>query len=256
MLFLKKMLLLTHNQNLCLLHAFNYSFAATFIFASFKAQDIFIILFFTYIFMIFGVSIGLHRYFSHRSFKTTPLIEKILAFIATLSGIGSILTWVAVHRKHHKFADTIKDPHSPLIKGPFKVWFGNFTGIYETKVESYFYKDLIKNQNVKFFHKNYFSIIASYVLILYIIDPSYVALCYSIPQLLVLHSTSAINVLCHMFGKNSNSLTNNSKNNPLLNLFIIGEGYHNNHHNKPYHFRFGKYDFPGLLIDKLLRSNK
>ena len=68
-----------------------------------------------YFFMFcIGVDIGVHRYFSHKSFQTTPKFKWFFAFCMTLSTIGSPLAWLGMHRMHHQFSDTEKDPHTPI----------------------------------------------------------------------------------------------------------------------------------------------
>lgn len=76
-----------------------------------------------YIFGAFS-EIGIHRYFSHNSFKTTKFKEKVLRLFAFMAGQGPIISWATVHRIHHKYADTINDPHSPLFQPKWKIFLG------------------------------------------------------------------------------------------------------------------------------------
>ena len=61
-----------------------------------------------------GITVTFHRYLTHRSFKLSKWKERALAFIGHLAGTGSAITWVAIHMGHHAYADTDKDPHSPV----------------------------------------------------------------------------------------------------------------------------------------------
>jgi len=65
-----------------------------------------------------GVEVGLHRYFSHRSFEATPPLRLALAIVGAMAGQGSPLVWATTHRKHHRFSDGSSDPHSPMPRGP------------------------------------------------------------------------------------------------------------------------------------------
>src|SRR5919206_598443 len=62
-----------------------------------------------------GVTVGFHRLFTHRSFKTTKTVRAILAALGSAAIEGPVISWVADHRKHHAFADVPGDPHSPHV---------------------------------------------------------------------------------------------------------------------------------------------
>src|SRR2546423_11386545 len=62
-----------------------------------------------------GVTVGFHRYFTHRSFATTRPIRALLAILGSAASEGPITSWVADHRKHHAFSDREGDPHSPHV---------------------------------------------------------------------------------------------------------------------------------------------
>ena len=64
-----------------------------------------------------GITMGYHRYYSHRAFKMPKWIEYYLLFFAHIMMVGPAITWVANHREHHKYVDTPKDPHSPHYRG-------------------------------------------------------------------------------------------------------------------------------------------
>ena len=76
---------------------------------------------------IFGISIGLHRHFAHRQFDVSKIYEVIILFLITLTGARSPLGWIGAHRIHHANADTENDPHSPDIKGFWKIVFNYWT---------------------------------------------------------------------------------------------------------------------------------
>jgi fatty-acid desaturase len=76
---------------------------------------------FYYFAALIGISIGYHRYFSHRSFKTSQYLEILMLFFGLICGGRSAITWAAVHRLHHSTSDTNKDPHSPKYVGIKKI---------------------------------------------------------------------------------------------------------------------------------------
>src|SRR3954467_10703993 len=70
-----------------------------------------------YVLVGFGVTIGFHRLFTHRSFEAKPWLRATLAILGSMSVQGAVIHWVADHRKHHTFTDEEGDPHSPHTEG-------------------------------------------------------------------------------------------------------------------------------------------
>ena len=99
-----------------------------------------------------GMIVGYHRLHSHRSFKVPLWFEKLITYFATMSLTGPAIDWVAIHRAHHKWHDTEKDPHSPDHKGRFKVHFLTMF----SKVSPRFAMDLIRNKFYLFQRNNYY----------------------------------------------------------------------------------------------------
>ena len=113
-----------------------------------------------------GITRGYHRYFSHREFETTPIIEIVMLYCGLLCGVRSPLTWAGVHRMHHAYSDTPKDPHSPKHMGKWRVFFS----LYRIKsIPRKFIKDLLKNPRIMFFHKYGTSIWWAHVIITFFI---------------------------------------------------------------------------------------
>ncbi len=116
--------------------------------------NIFLVLLLSYVIYmalaLIGITRGYHRYFSHQEFKTTPAIEILMLYCGLLCGVRSPLTWAGVHRMHHAYSDTPRDPHSWKHMGKWRVFFS----IYRIKsIPRKFIKDLLKNPRVMFFHK-------------------------------------------------------------------------------------------------------
>jgi stearoyl-CoA desaturase (delta-9 desaturase) len=77
-----------------------------------------------YVIRVFSVEGGVHRYFSHRSYKTSRLFQFILAALAAANGQRGPIWWAVIHRKHHRFADLPGDPHSPVARSRWKAYYG------------------------------------------------------------------------------------------------------------------------------------
>jgi len=176
-------------------------------------------------------------------------IYYLLTIIGTLAAIGSPLAWVAVHRQHHRFSDTEMDPHSPHRLGIVRAWLG-FWG--DIKIDLRNCKDLRKNKFHRFIHKNYILIQSLYVLLLISIDPFLVIFVYAIPAVLIFHSAGAFDVIAHLHGYRSYDTPDKSKNSWIANIITMGEGWHNNHHAKPWEWnnreRWWEIDIPSLII--------
>ncbi len=184
-----------------------------------------------YILGILGINIGFHRLLSHRSFTTYRPIYYILTLLGTITAMGSSLAWVAVHRQHHRYSDTDLDPHSPHRIGPIRSWLGLWGKI---KIDLRNCKDLRKDSFHRFLHKNYIMIQLLYIVSLILYDPLLVIFVYAIPSVLVFHSAGAFDVIAHMHGYKTYETKDQSRNSWIANIITMGEGWHNNHHAKPW----------------------
>lgn len=181
-----------------------------------------------YIWMVMvGTCIGLHRYFSHRSFKTNKFWHYVLGISGTLSTVGTIIGWVGLHRYHHAHTDTVEDPHNPYEIGVFNAWFYNWKA---SKFTKNFIKIELRDPMIVFMHKHYFKIIFAYVLLLAAINPWLVVWCYCFPACGCYLAISAVTVIGHMHGYVTYTTTDTSKNSWITTVLSLGEGWHNNHH--------------------------
>jgi fatty-acid desaturase len=202
-----------------------------------------------YVVGIVGINIGYHRLLSHRSFRTYTPIYYLLTIVGAVTAMGSPLAWVAVHRQHHRHSDTELDPHSPHRLGPVKAWLGFWGNI---KIDLRNCKDLRNNKFQRFVHRNYILIQGLYMILLSLIDPLLIIFVYAIPAVLVFHSAGAFDVIAHMHGYRSYDTPDRSKNSWIANIVTMGEGWHNNHHAKPWAWnnreRWWEIDIPALII--------
>lgn len=181
-----------------------------------------------YLYSIVGVSMMLHRYYSHKSFKLNCVVKWGLTIFAILAGRGSPLGWVYIHRIHHGTSDTEKDPHSPHYD-TFK--FVGFRPVYDDtkKIKYFIVKELLTPTHI-LIDKYYMLLILIFILALCIIDYNLVYYVWAVPVFAVSVSQIAFNYFCHMHGYRNVDTKDRSTNNPLMWPFILGDAWHNNHH--------------------------
>lgn len=183
-----------------------------------------------------GMTMTYHRLLSHKSWLPLKWVEYLFTLFATVGLTGSAITWVAVHRQHHAYSDTNKDPHSPQYKGWFYAHFLSMFSPVELKRVTH----LLRDEFYVFQHKFYFEINLVYALVLYMIDPFAVVYAWLFPAMLLWNGGSSIVSISHRNGLPHNDLS--------LALLVWGEGYHKNHHDNAGLNQFGKYDLGGFLI--------
>ena len=189
--------------------------------------------------MLFVV-VGYHRYFSHRTFKTSRFFQFILAFMAQVSAQKGVIWWASHHRKHHQYSDTPNDVHSAKLEGFFYSHIGWILAKDNQITLINRIKDLSKYPELMWLNKYdvapAFIAGALFFIIGYIIGGFSCALSsllFSFFGGLVLlwHGTFTINSLSHMFGTVRYKTTKDySRNNWFLAILTLGEGWHNNHH--------------------------
>jgi stearoyl-CoA desaturase (Delta-9 desaturase) len=205
-----------------------------------------------YAFTGLGVTVGFHRLFTHRSFRTTPAVRGLLAIAGSMAIQGPVIKWVADHRRHHAFADQPGDPHSPHldegpgIKGVLRgLWHAHIGWFFDTEVTSIkrWAPDLLKEPMMR-------KIDALFPLwaVLSFMGPGLVGLAITqtwsgavsaflwggLARIFLLHHvTWSVNSICHFYGKRPHETTDHSTNNWPLAIISFGESWHNNHHAFP-----------------------
>ena len=204
-------------------------------------------------------NIGLHRYFGHRSFETYGFIQPIFRFFCHYIGVGSVVSWVGQHRYHHKHSDTVKDVHSPHYQGLFKIMFG----VWNLNVERKMITDILKDQKLLYWHRNYFKfhllIIGIYLIFDYYLNTHFFYSLYALPNLMCLLSGYVLAIVTHIHGYQTYPVGDKSSNSWIANIYTLGEGWHNNHHANPDNYRQGElwyeWDLPAFLIEHFLAKN-
>lgn len=184
-----------------------------------------------YVLRMFGVTAGFHRYFSHRSFKTSRVGQFLLAFLAQTSAQRGVLWWAAKHRHHHKHSDTELDVHSPRHRGFF---YSHVGWIFTAEHEATDYDaipDLTKYPELVWLNKHPYLPAALLALGCFLFagwSGLFVGFFWS--TILLYHGTFFINSLAHVHGKQRYVTGDDSRNNWWLAIITLGEGWHNNHH--------------------------
>lgn len=222
-----------------------------------------------------GITVGYHRYFTHKSFSAGPVMVSVLGVLGSMAVEGSILRWCATHRSHHHHSDGDMDPHSPHghgegVLGTLKgFWNAHMGWIFHPPGEplTRYVPDLMRDR---------------LILTLSRLFPLWVALGMVVPTILggllelvlgggfwwgaflgfvwgglvrvlvVHHITWSVNSICHLWGSRPYRSADESRNNPIVGVLALGEGWHNNHHAFPTSARHGlewwQFDSSWLLI--------
>lgn len=179
---------------------------------------------------MFGVTAGYHRYFSHRTYKTSRWFAFILACIAQSSAQRGVIWWAGNHRHHHRFSDKPEDLHSPVAQNLFHAHVG-----WLWEKESYEVRknvtDLQRVPELLWLDKYPMTpAIVLGVLCWLVYDWSGLVYGFGLSTIALFHGTFVINSLTHVWGRQRFQTTDQSRNNLLLALITMGEGWHNNHH--------------------------
>ncbi len=211
-----------------------------------------------YLFTGFGITVGFHRYFTHQSFTATRPAKIGLAIAGSMAVQGSLISWVATHRRHHAFSDREGDPHSPNldgedgVKGILKgLWHGHLGWLFDPEQTSAerWAPDLLKDKTMVRIDRAFpYLSLATFALpplIALMITGSFgtavtTFLWASLARVFLLHHvTWSINSICHFYGKRPFESRDHSTNNWMLSLISFGESWHNNHHAFPTSARHG-----------------
>jgi stearoyl-CoA desaturase (Delta-9 desaturase) len=185
----------------------------------------------TYLVRIFAITAVYHRYFSHRSYKTSRALQFVFALLGTTATQKGPLWWASTHRVHHKYSDTERDVHSPLRRGFWYAHLGWWLGREHEKTDLSLIQDFAGYPELRWLDR--FHVIGPAALIAGLcIFGGYDAFLwgYVVSTCALLHGTFTINSLAHVFGSRRYATTDTSRNNFWLALITLGEGWHNNHH--------------------------
>jgi stearoyl-CoA desaturase (delta-9 desaturase) len=202
-----------------------------------------------------GVVVTYHRYLTHKSYNTHPLLVKLFSLLGCFGGTGSPLAWVAIHINHHLKSDKPEDPHSPLYKG-VKIFALNYVNEVDRDTK-WRMRSLVTDKYQQFLHRYYFAIIIAYSALLFLIGGFYLMIFFHwAPAAITAIMSNVVNYVGHKpnwwGGYRSYNLNDQSTNNWVWAVPSWGESWHNNHHRFPKDYTFKKqwweFDISGLII--------
>jgi stearoyl-CoA desaturase (delta-9 desaturase) len=180
---------------------------------------------------IFAIGAGYHRYFSHRAYSTSRTFQFILAVVSQSTAQKSVLWWASKHRHHHLHSDTERDVHSPRHTGFVYSHLGWIFSRQHDKADLVKVGDLTRYPELMWLHRyELVPPIALGFLCFVVAGWSGLVVGFFWSTVLVYHATFCINSLAHVKGRQRYLTADDSRNNWLLAIFTMGEGWHNNHH--------------------------
>jgi stearoyl-CoA desaturase (Delta-9 desaturase) len=200
-----------------------------------------------------GITVGYHRLFTHRSFQTFRPVRYVFAVLGQMAVEGSVVAWVADHRKHHQFSDAEGDPHSPhagfgdgILEALRGLWHAHtgwiFSGAGRADHARYA-KDLLDDRGLRVISRLFGPTVLVSLLLPALVGWLWIGGRYgflagllwggAVRILLLHHVTWSINSICHFFGRRQFRSQDESRNVWWLSLVSFGESWHNNHHAFP-----------------------
>lgn len=207
-----------------------------------------------YLIRMFAITAFYHRYFAHKSFKTTRPVQFLFALIGASATQRGPLWWAAHHRQHHRHADQPADPHSPK-QGFFWSHMGWFLSGKHYQADYKLVPDWQRFSELRWLDRYDLAVPVLLALALFILGVllekyfpgsgtsgwQMLVWGYFISTVVLLHATLLINSMAHCLGKKRYQTADESRNNLFLALLTLGEGWHNNHHHYPASARQGFY---------------
>lgn len=212
----------------------------------------------------FGVTFGYHRMTVHKSFVAQPWLKAIVLALGSMAFQGPVINWSSVHTKHHAMSDQPEDPHTPTIRGFF---FAHFEWLLEMSSDSMnairekYAGRYLKDPMYLFFDRTFlfwsvFSLLFPAALGFLVggWSGAWSAFIFGglIRVFMTSHVTWCVNSVCHIAGGRMFNTTDKSRNNFLVGIFALGEGWHNNHHAFPssaFHgLRWWQIDFTAYAV--------
>jgi len=204
---------------------------------------------------MFAITAFYHRYFSHRSYKTNRFWQFMFALLGNMAAQRGPLWWAAHHRAHHQYSDTHKDLHSPVQNGFWWSHVGWFTCDASFQTQTHRINDFNKFPELRWLDR--YDIFAPLLLITILFSLGAILEAFApemnvtglqlvvwgffVSTVFLFHSTVTINSLGHIWGRKRFNTKDESRNNWLLGLLTLGEGWHNNHHRYAVSTRQGFY---------------
>jgi len=204
-----------------------------------------------YVTRMLGITVFYHRGFAHRAFRMGRPVQLAGAVLGAAAGQRGPLWWVGTHRVHHRFTDRPGDPHSPVIDS---FWHSHVGWLFrEPTAPSGNVADLARFPELRLVDRYHhiapiLTALATFGLGtalgrldrgLHTSGPQMMAWGFFVSTTLLYHATFSVNSVAHRFGRRRFATADASRNNGLVALLTLGEGWHNNHHRFPASTRQG-----------------
>lgn len=184
-----------------------------------------------YLIRMWALTVGFHRYFSHRAYRTSRGFQLFLAVLGATAMQNGPLWWASWHRRHHRFPDAPGDPHSPVVDGFWHAHIGWIFDGQHTQPDLVNVQDLTAVPELRFVERfNKLAVVAWAAGAYFIAGLPGVVWGFVVSTVALAHSVFFINSLAHVWGSRRYATADQSRNNPLLAVLTLGEGWHNNHH--------------------------
>lgn len=179
-------------------------------------------------FLVTGVY---HRYFSHRTYKTSRWFQFVLALVSETTLQKGVLWWAAHHRRHHKYSDLEGDVHSPVLDGFMWSHVGWILAKDTEQTDYDAIKDFARYPELRWLNEWHWVPGIALAVALFLAGGAHALVWgFFVSTVALWHGTFTINSLSHVFGRRRYATTDDSRNNFVLALITLGEGWHNNHH--------------------------
>jgi stearoyl-CoA desaturase (delta-9 desaturase) len=180
---------------------------------------------------MWAITAGYHRYFAHRSFKTSRAFQFLLGLLGTMSMQNGPLWWASWHRHHHRHSDQPEDAHSPVQRGFWHAHIGWFLDGSHDRPNLGNVRDLARYPELRFLDRHKWLPLTAYASGMYLLAGfGGVVWGFLVSTVACLQATMCINSLAHVWGWRRFDTPDGSRNNGWLALVTLGEGWHNNHH--------------------------
>ncbi|NUQ68041.1 MAG: fatty acid desaturase [Phycisphaerales bacterium] len=204
-----------------------------------------------------GITIGYHRLFTHKAFSTSRFMTFVWGMLGTMAAEGPVLEWVATHRCHHQHSDSDHDPHSPHTHGDdikgllLGIWHSHVGWLFNSAPADFnkYARDLQRDPIVRHLSRR-FGMWFLVGLLVPAVAGGLLTMSWAgagmgflwgglVRVFLVHHVTWSVNSVCHLWGSRPFECHDESRNNPIVGVLAMGEGWHNNHHAFPASARHG-----------------
>lgn len=198
-----------------------------------------------------GISLGFHRHFTHNAFKTNQTMRVILAVLGSMAAQGPLVSWVAVHRRHHECSDDLGDPHSPNLDGKGflatikGLWHSHYGWLinHEYPNPGYYTPELLRDKTLSKINRQYVIWVilglAIPTVLGAILKGSWIGgiqgLLWGGAVRIFVEGNFilSVNSVAHVYGNHPFNTGDNSRNNPWVAIPTLGESWQNNHHAFP-----------------------